>query len=891
MVNHEDVGDEDKKRNRRRKRKITTGILKDSSSMRSNSSSSTSTSYLNHVNNMNHGHHNHYPPHHSVHNLNHNNHLNLHQNPNIVNAFNIISEQRKENEQQKSEKTSGGGGHHHLDLDHGLPSCVNNHNHSSNSHTLNRIETTVNDVTRGVPSKGSFFICIILLFIISFTLVYYFSPFITTHPTLPSIKSFNDFSSSSSSSSPTSASSSSASVPRSIHATSPSLSSLSNSIRITSNDPNLLNSRNHNRLDDLNNNASQHQPHEIPLESDHFHTSSTGTNSSNNDSNEESEVNKKIQMISMILPDDSVVVSTKSGKLLGYKIRELDRQISVFLGIPYAKPPVGNLRFKKPKAVIPWKGLRDATRFGHQCIQYKPSKTYTPWISTEDNMSEDCLTLNIWVPEGVFSTQKNSRSGNMKLKSVMVWFHGGAFFSGSTDVPYYDGRTLSSFGDVIIVTVNYRLAALGFFDAKTPDAPGNQGLYDQLLSLKWINENIKYFGGDPDSVTLFGQSAGAISVGLHYLSPMSQPYFKRGILESGAPTVSRLFYEKDSSEKTNKIPELARRVGCLASNARMEVFYEKSQEILSCLRKTDIKLIASVQNQLIDELSLAFGPTSGDEFLPDLPVNLLHEKISYGEETDDSDEDTDASDTSDDTEDDESGYHNHRHHGRNDRRFIHPKRISKRSPISSNIGKKHNVPIMSNFNKKEIMIGVNEDEGSFFLHFLDPKVFSSDPKNLSFLESMDFVNKSFNFLPEKFAKLITDMFLSWTENEESPVIRKALADFIGDATFTCPATLFANLLSTTKSTPSSSSSLRSGAGTTSSSSSPSPDDEMMRVYFYMFDHRPSLSPFPDWMGVLHFDEVPFAFGHPVRHPNLYTPEEVTFSKLIMRYWVTFAKEG
>lgn len=713
---------------------------------------------------------------------------------------------------------------------------------------------------------GSFLMSVTLSFIISLTLVYYFSPFIAHHlPTLPSSTStkFNQFS------------------PQSFS-------------RIQ--EPNSFN--------DL---SSDNQFTTLPP--DYFINDHPSLNGS-----EEAELSRKVQMISMILPDDSVVVSTKSGKVLGYKVKELSTSVSIFLGIPYARPPVGALRFKKPKPVVPWKGLRDATRFGHQCIQFKPNRTYTPWISSDDNMSEDCLTLNIWTPDFKRDDAKTD------LKSVMLWIHGGAFFSGSSDVPFYDGRTLASFGDVVVVTMNYRLGVFGFYDAQISDSPGNQGLYDQLMAMKWVYENIQLFGGDPESITLFGQSAGAISIGLHYLSPLSQKYFKRGILESGSPTVPRIFYERDPSDPTtNKVPELARKVGCLAKEARNEAFYEKTESILSCLRRTDLKLLESAQNELIEEVSVAFGPTAGDDFLPDLPLNLLHDHLDEAKtlhsppksvesgagpsfalsksskfQDGDNDEETsskgleerdqnhgDADDAKEDGDGDEGeaerdgssedGDLQEGRRGKDREEERMRRRKEGREGRMRKEGEK----------KKELLIGVNKDEGSFFLHFLDPKTFSSVPKNISYEESIEFVKRSFHFLPDSFSTLVTDMFLAWTKEKDSVTIRSALAHMIGDSTFTCPATLFANLVSPSGPLPSQSLALSNIKSSPSSS----------KVYFYVFDHSSSISPWDKWMGVLHFDEVPFVFGHPVRYPHVYSRSEISFSKLIMNYWVNFAKTG
>lgn len=724
---------------------------------------------------------------------------------------------------------------------------------------------------------GSFLMSVTLSFVISLTLVYYFSPFIAHHlPTLSSSTSkFNQF------------------FPQSLsRIQEQDINDISSDVQFSTLSPELIDNR--------------------PV-----------------NGSEEAEFNRKVQMISLILPDDSVVVSTISGKVLGYKVKELSTTVSTFLGIPYARPPVGPLRFRKPRPVVPWKGLRDATRFGHQCIQYKPNRTYTPWISSDDNMSEDCLTLNIWTPN-----LNQDASDHKSLKSVMLWIHGGAFFSGSSDVSFYDGRTLSAFGDVVVVTINYRLGVFGFYDAKIPHSPGNQGLYDQLLAMKWVYENIKSFGGNPESITLFGQSAGAISIGLHYLSPMSQKYFKRGILESGSPTVPRIFYDRDPSDTSaNKVPELARKVGCINPNEEgNEIFYERTENILNCLRKTDRRLLESAQNELIEELSVAFGPTTGDDFLPDLPLNLLHDQLNqvtasnsptsstsafaatstlfsksskFQEEEDDDGRDSgeleegkkgngnadDAKEEMEGEDEDtvveegkgsESGIGLDREKGRQgsstqsrEDREVERMRMKKERIEERNRNGR-------NGTKKELLIGVNKDEGSFFLHFLDPKTFSSIPKNISYEESIEFVKRSFNFLSDSFSTLVTDMFLAWTKDKDSVTIRTALANMIGDSTFTCPATLFANIISPTSNSMSS-----SGAKLSKQLSYLS----LSKVYFYVFDHSSTISPWDKWMGVLHFDEVPFVFGHPVRYPHVYTKAEISFSKLIMSYWVNFAKTG
>ena len=201
----------------------------------------------------------------------------------------------------------------------------------------------------------------------------------------------------------------------------------------------------------------------------------------------------------------SVYVKTKSGSVQGERLEVLNKEIDIFLGIPYAEPPVGDLRFRKPKDAKPWSGIYRAIRHSRPCLQFKLSHRVkeTPWVS-EETSSEDCLYLNVWAP---------GNSGK-NLKPVMVWIHGGAFISGSADVEFYDGGVLAAYGDVVIVTFNYRLGIFGFLTASHESAPGNMGLHDQAAALKWVKANIEAFGGDPERVTLFGESAVSVMISL-----------------------------------------------------------------------------------------------------------------------------------------------------------------------------------------------------------------------------------------------------------------------------------------------------------------------------------------------------------------------------------------
>lgn len=193
-----------------------------------------------------------------------------------------------------------------------------------------------------------------------------------------------------------------------------------------------------------------------------------------------------------------------------------------FLGIPFAAPPVGALRWRAPQSVAPWSIPRDATRRARACTQLKRGG-----VGAESG--EDCLTLNVWTPVGA----------GQRLP-VLVWIHGGAFVNGSGADPLYDGALLAARAHAVVVTVNYRLGPLGFMSHRQlADEAGRAvspslGILDQRAALQWVRRNVVAFGGDPDSVTLFGQSAGAFSVCTHLASPGSRGLFARAIMESGA---------------------------------------------------------------------------------------------------------------------------------------------------------------------------------------------------------------------------------------------------------------------------------------------------------------------------------------------------------------------
>ena len=226
---------------------------------------------------------------------------------------------------------------------------------------------------------------------------------------------------------------------------------------------------------------------------------------------------------------DNLIVSVEGGKIQG--TLSADPQVAVFKGIPYAAPPVGVLRWKRPQPVIPWDGVMMADKFKKICPQVltRPIESYPEQyrgLYTEHD--EDCLFVNVWTPAGAVGT-------NAKLP-VMFWIHGGAYNTGSGITASTDGDAWARKG-VIVVTINYRLNILGFLchPALTAEEgrSGNYGIYDQVAALKWTYENIAQFGGDPDNITIAGQSAGGMSVKNLVISPLAKPYVAKAIIQSG----------------------------------------------------------------------------------------------------------------------------------------------------------------------------------------------------------------------------------------------------------------------------------------------------------------------------------------------------------------------
>lgn len=258
-----------------------------------------------------------------------------------------------------------------------------------------------------------------------------------------------------------------------------------------------------------------------------------------------------------------VDVTSADGPLHG----AADKGARSWKGIPYAAPPIGPNRFRAPQPVAPWTAPRDATAFGSVCAQGNLEGKF-------GSGTEDCLFLNVWSPD----------PAPLAARPVMVFIHGGAFVIGSGNGGLYDGTALATTQNVVIVTLNYRLGALGFLAhssllAEDPSSgTGNQGLLDQRAALQWVKKNIRAFGGDPENVTLFGESAGAWSVSLHVAAPGSAGLFQRAIIESGAtPASQRLSTIAEAEAET---AALATAVGC-------------ADPVIACLRGKSFQDVTS----------------------------------------------------------------------------------------------------------------------------------------------------------------------------------------------------------------------------------------------------------------------------------------------------------
>jgi para-nitrobenzyl esterase len=287
---------------------------------------------------------------------------------------------------------------------------------------------------------------------------------------------------------------------------------------------------------------------------------------------------------------DAAVVRTSMGPLRGMAAADY----RLFQGIPYAAPPVGALRWQPPRPAGRWSGMLDASKPGPQCMQ-DTSRDPQAGKPTDEN----CLTLNVWTPSP-------PRGGGVDKRPVMVWIHGGGFVNGSGDIYY--SRWLASKGQIVVVTINYRLGALGFLAHPSlgpPNEVGNYGLADQQAALRWVRDNIAVFGGDPRKVTIAGESAGGMSVCDHLVAPGSAGLFRAAIIHS-APCQA----QADLVTGRRHSMDYAASVGC-----------RESTTTAACLRTLPAtKLDPPLWYFPIGDSDALSGPVTGTAALPDGPV-------------------------------------------------------------------------------------------------------------------------------------------------------------------------------------------------------------------------------------------------------------------------------
>src|SRR4051795_6080739 len=271
-----------------------------------------------------------------------------------------------------------------------------------------------------------------------------------------------------------------------------------------------------------------------------------------------------------------------------------DGKVKAFLGIPYAAPPVGELRWKAPAPAAKWPGVKKATEFGSHCMQ---GNVFGDMVFHDPGGSEDCLSLNVWVPD------KHAEP----TMPVMVWIYGGGFVAGTTSEARQDGTHLAQQG-VIVVSMNYRLGVFGFMvhpelaKESGRNSAGNYGLLDQLEALKWVHDNIGAFGGDPGNVTIFGESAGSFSVSAQMASPLAKGLFQKAIGESGAAfSRSGLSFEPLASREERDVKLVKEKLGVSTLAELRAVPAEKLVEVFG--------------NAGPD--GFAFGPDVDGYFLPE----------------------------------------------------------------------------------------------------------------------------------------------------------------------------------------------------------------------------------------------------------------------------------
>ena len=306
-----------------------------------------------------------------------------------------------------------------------------------------------------------------------------------------------------------------------------------------------------------------------------------------------------IGIVSLSKGDQNYTIITQLGNVDGLILSTSEGDVYRFAGIPFGKAPVGDLRFRKPLPYGSWNDSLNARKFGPACMQsFKYAFLY-------DSISEDCLQLNIYVPFNV--TREEQRS-------AMVFIHGGAYMAGSGIT--LDGSKIALYGNVILVTINYRLGMFGFPSLQNSNVEENLGIWDQMLALKWIKNNIEDYGGNPSDITIFGQSAGGFSVNLLMLITQNKGLFNRAILQSGAANAHIAF---------RRLSKLGRQIGMKAGCINGDPF------VIQCMKKIDPKIIVNKTDEYSSTLGInalteaVFTPILDNELFRKTPAEIIRD--------------------------------------------------------------------------------------------------------------------------------------------------------------------------------------------------------------------------------------------------------------------------
>lgn len=541
--------------------------------------------------------------------------------------------------------------------------------------------------------------------------------------------------------------------------------------------------------------------------------------------------------------DIQPVISTTHGKIQGstkqvFRTAATALNTEAFLGIPYALPPIGDLRFAAPVDAAAWEDTLIADNYGAGCpmvpdqLGLESDGRVFPaadmW-NTKSRLDEDCLNLNIWRP--------SQRKEKEKLP-IAVWLYGGAYFSGSNSLDVYDGRIISGVGKSIFISINYRLGPLGFLPPiPGSNAPGNVGLLDQRLALRWIAENAENLGGDRDRITLIGESAGATSVGFHLLNKwkgeplvdrpnnngdLSKPYFKNAIFQSGTPNAGWTFIYKEEAYKRTNL--MAKQVKCPVlgdisnNNYSIDQQAHTFRNVLECLRKKSWQEIINIGQWVTPFYTwlFPFVPVVGGPMLEQLPEVLMRNFIADTREIQD---------------------------------------------------------------PTNLISGWNSNEGSWLnIYYLDGLGYKTDGK-ITEQQFDDNLKLTFTPLSLVSKKLAKNKYVNWekiysgnfnTTNGhilyQSGELRDALNMLTGDYHLVCPALDWARDFSRNKNS---------------------------KMFSYLLDYRLSNIAWPDWAGVLHGYEIELMFGVPLRSDKqkLYNKKDRQYSAIMLKYWLNFIHNG